>query len=199
MTRLLAGCFIVLASCGTPQPKGPVVVIDTKDTTAVEPPPVEVIVQKPLLPKGAVHANYISGEQEFYAYVRKVNTAKRTTIIAFENNVAPEIIVRESFGANLSYLRFQEFDRDLLLVSSVIVDPNFNKYYLYILRKGKWKQLVNGWAIHKDNRPDTLRPISVDPSNPNKMQRYYSVFDLDKSSKLGYTWRLLSENIDIID
>ena len=195
--RFLAGCVLLLISCGTPQPKDPIVVIGPKDTTTVVSPPVVVVDDTPIIPKGAVHANYISGEEEFYAYVKRVNSAKKTTVIGFQENTAPEIILPESFGAELSFLRFQEFDRDLLLINTVILDPNFNKYYLYVLRDGQWKQVVNGWAIHKENKPDTLSPIVVDPSNQNKMQRFYSVFDLDKDSELGYTWRLLSEAIEI--
>ena len=59
--------------------------------------------------------------------------------------------------------------------------------------------VVNSFAIHKDNMSDTLVPIRVDPENPNYMLRYYSVFDLDETSDLGYTWRLLSERIPIND
>lgn len=199
--RYLKG-FILLffVSCGTPTQKQHTVVIGPKDTITVkeEPPPKDVVIE-PRLPDGAISANFISRSTDFYGYVKKINTVKGTTIIAFEDNAAPEIILSETFGAQLSYLRFQEFDCDLLLVNAAILDPNFNKYYLYILKDGHWKLVVNGWAIHKDNKPDTLRPIMVNPENPDKMTRFYSVFDLDKNSELGYTWRLLEEHIDRLE
>ena len=197
--RFFLGLSLLLLSCGTPQPKPPVQVIAPADTVSVAPDPIPVEEVLPVMPKGAVSANYRSGEQGFYAYVKAVDPAKQTTLIAFEENQAPEIVISESRGAELSSLRFGEFDSDLLLVNTSIKDPDFNKYYLYKLTNQRWKLVVNGWAIHKNNKPDTLDPIVVDTKDPNKMRRYYSVFDLDKNSKLGYTWRLLQESIDRLD
>jgi hypothetical protein len=192
--------LVLFASCGTPPQKQNTFVIGPIDTTSavVETAPKEIIIE-PLVPKGAVSANYKSGVKEFYAYVKHVNTSKGVTTIAFEDDSAPEIIVEEAYGANLSFIRFKEFDRDLLLINTTLLDANFRKYFLYMLKNRQWKQVVNGWAIHVDNKPDTLTPIIVDPSNENKMRRYYSVFDLDKKSELGYTWRLLEESVERIN
>ena len=184
-------------SCGTPPQKSNTVVIGKTDTTVVEPDSPKVVVIELTIPDGAATANYRTGVKSFYGYVKNVNVVKAITIIAFEDNSAPSFAIKDSYGAKLSHLRFSEFDRDLLLVTSEIKDPNFNKYYLFILQDNQWKEVVNGWAIHKNNQPDTLKPIQVDSKNPNRMHRYYSVFDLDKESELGYTWRLLEERIPI--
>lgn len=188
--------LFLLSSCGTPTRKSNSVVINSDTSTVIQDPPIDTIIE-PVIPEDAVTANYRTGTPAFYGYVNNVNTVKANTTISFENDYAPSLEIEESYGAELASLRFPEFDSDLLLVTSVIKDPNFNKYYLYVLKNKKWLQVVNGWAIHKDNKPDTLQPISVDPKNPDRMHRYYSVFDLDKESELGYTWRLLSERIPI--
>ncbi|KAA3622591.1 MAG: hypothetical protein DWP94_07945 [Flavobacterium sp.] len=187
----------LLISCGTSTQKSNTVVIG-KDTTTVvvETPPKEVIIE-PIIPADAVIANYRKNTRAFYGYVKDVHMPGALTTIAFEDNAAPELLLGNSLGAEISYLRFPQFESDLLLVNTVIKDPNFNKYYLFVLRDNKWKQVVNGWAIHKDNRPDTLQPITIDEDDPDMMFRYYSVFDLDKNSELGYTWRLLNERIPI--
>ncbi len=201
MRLYIAGLATVLfLSCGTtPQKKTDTIVIgkDSSSTNEAKTEPVEEVIVKPKLPKGAVTANYLNGVKAFYGYVKHVNTQKGITTIAFEEGAAPNIVLPEIYGAKLSYKRFPEFDRDLLLVTAKLKDPNFNKYFLYVLRNGSWKRVVNGWAIHKSNKPESLKPIIVDPKNPNKMKRYYSVFDLDETSELGYTWRLLSESIAI--
>jgi hypothetical protein len=189
--------MFLLVSCGTPPQKSNTVVIG-KDTTTVieETPPKEVIIE-PVIPADAVTANYRKNTKEFYGFIKDVNVPRAVTTISFEDNAAPDLRINDSYGATISFLRFPEFDSDLLLVNSIIKDPNFNKYYLYVLSGDRWLQVVNGWAIHKDNKPDTLQPIAVDETNPSKMFRYYSVFDLDKNSELGYTWRLLNESIPI--
>ncbi|MCW5518892.1 hypothetical protein J1N09_03515 [Aureitalea sp. L0-47] len=189
--------FLFLINCGTPAPKSENEDIIKKDTVTQKLPPVEEITL-PKIPENAVAANYRSGSPPFYGYVEDVNFVKATTTINFQDNLAPVLVIEESYGAQIDYLRFPEFRSDLLLVTSVIKDPNFNKYYLYEFRGDSWKEIVNGWAIHKDNQPDTLQPISVSVRKPNHMHRYYSVFDLDKESELGYTWRLLEETIPII-
>ncbi|MBT8261608.1 MAG: hypothetical protein KJO05_02220 [Bacteroidia bacterium] len=186
----------LLLNCGTPPQKSTTVIINS-DTTTVVPNTNKEIIIEPAIPEDAVTANYMAGIPAFYGYVNNVNTVDASTLIKFENDYAPSLEIEESYGAEIMSLRFPEFDSDLLLVTSVIKDPNFNKYYLYLLKNNEWVQVVNGWAIHKENKPDTLQPISVDPTNPSRMHRYYSVFDLDKESELGYTWRLLSERISI--
>ena len=197
--RLILGTLGIffLINCGTPAPKPENEMIIKKDSVTEHLPPVEEI---PLtsIPENAVIANYKSGTPPFYAYVKDVNFVRATTTISFEDDLAPPLVIDKSFGAQIEYLRFPEFQSDLLLVASIIKDPNFNKYYLYELQGEQWKAVVNGWAIHKDNRPDTLQPISVSTEKPNHMHRYYSVFDLDKESELGYTWRLLEETIPVI-
>lgn len=159
----------------------------------------EVIVSvKPTLPAGAIIGNYINKEASFYAYVKKVNKSKGITTIQFENNNTPPIYIKDTYGATLESLRFPEFKSDLLLVTAKLKDPIFNKYYLYQFKNGKWVLVVNSFAIHKDNINEVSTPIEVDPNNPNNMLRFYSVFDLDKTSEKGYTWRLLQESIPII-
>lgn len=192
---------LLFFSCGTPQPKTPNVVIG-KDTTTTEEKviiPKEEKVVEPKIPNGAVSANYRNGVKAFYGYVEKVDRKNGGTTIAFENNEAPRLFIKDTYGAKLSFNRWAEFDRDLLLVTAKLKDPNFNKYFLYILKNNNWQPVVNGWAIHKSNKPETLKPIVVDPGNPNKLKRYYSVFDLDETSELGYTWRLLEESIPIVN
>ena len=189
----------IIFSCGTPQQKTNTVVIG-KDTTSVDDSkPIEEIVVKPVAPKGAITANYLNGVPSFYGYVKHVNRTKGVTTIAFEDEQVSPIIIPDTYGAKLAFNRFPEFDRDLLLVTAKLKDPNFNKYFLYIHRAGQWKLVVNSWAIHKSNNPDSLKPIVVDPSNPNRMKHYYSVFDLDATSELGYTWRLLEESIPMVN
>ncbi|QNJ97798.1 hypothetical protein [Constantimarinum furrinae] len=196
--RYTLGVFIVLffLNCGTPPRKpGGDIIGNTPEKT--EAPDQKEIIVAPVTPDGAVSANFISGEVPFYAYVKNVDTRRAITSVSFENTLLPDIQIPGSYGATLSSLRFPELDRDVLLVNSRLKDPNFNKYYVYILRNNEWKQMVNGFAIHKSNRPDTLSPIRIDPENPNNMLRYYSVFDLDKSSGNKYTWRLLTESVPI--
>ena len=182
--------------CGTSTQKSNTVVIGKDTASVIVDPPHEAIIA-PTIPPDAVTANYRKNAKAFYGYVKDVYMPGALTTIAFEDNAAPELLLENSLGAEISYLRFPQFESDLLLVNTVIKDPNFNKYYLYVLRDNQWKQVVNGWAIHKDNRPDTLQPITIDEDDPGKMFRYYSVFDLDKDSELGYTWRLLNESISI--
>ena len=193
------GICLLFLNCGTPPQKNKNVIgNDPIEETEVE-DEVEVVPIKPVLPKGAVTANYEAGNVPFYAFVEKIDKRNGLAIISFESDKAPTIKIPKTYGANLSMLRFPEFESDLLLVTAKIKDPVFNKYYLYQLKNGQWSMVVNSFAIHKDNMSDTLVPIRVDPENPNYMLRYYSVFDLDETSDLGYTWRLLSERIPIND
>ncbi len=196
----LSACFVclpLLIACGTPTPQKPKEVIIPRDTVSQVTIPVETEII-PSIPDNAVSANYINGAPPFYGFVDEVNHLKKTTLIRFEEGRAPDLVIEKSYGATIEDLRFPEFDSDLLLVTAVINDPNFNKYYLYRFEDNQWLPVVNGWAIHKDNRPDTLQPITVSSVKPGHMHRYYSVFDLDKDSELGYTWRLLEETIPVL-
>ncbi|MDT0555253.1 hypothetical protein [Patiriisocius hiemis] len=157
-----------------------------------------IISEETTLPPGAVIGNYINKETSFYAFVKKINKNKGITSIHFENNYTPPILIKETYGATIETLRFPEFESDLLLVTAKLKDPIFNKYFLYQFKNGKWVLVVNGFAIHEDNINEVSTPIEVDPNNPNNMLRFYSVFDLDKTSDKGYTWRLLQESVPII-
>ncbi|QIE60125.1 hypothetical protein G5B37_11300 [Rasiella rasia] len=169
-------------------------------TTVVNIPKDELpVIIEPKLPKGAVTANFRADQVPFYAVVDKVDRRRGRTTIKFEKPDVPAIVLNESYGATLETLRFDEFDRDLLLVKSKLKDPVFTKYYLYVLRNNQWKLVVNGFSIHQDNNPGSLNPIMVDANDTNKMKRYYSVFDLDETSSLGYTWRLLQESVPILN
>lgn len=157
------------------------------------------IIEESKLPKGAVEANFLSEREPFFAVVEKADKRNGRTTIAFENAAAPKIVIPDTYGATLSTLRFDTFDRDLLLVKAKLKDPVFTKHYVYILRNNQWNLVVNGFSIHKDNNPESLKPIVVDPENTNNMKRYYSVFDLDETSSKGYTWRLLTESVPILN
>jgi len=189
--------FLLLFGCGsTPdKPKKDIINTDKTSETTTETP--IAIKETPVLPDGAVTANFIEEEIPFYAHVKAVNKAKGETTIDFENEALPAIVIPKTYGATLSTLRFDEFNQDLLLVTTKLKDPQFNKYYLYIFKNKQWQKVVNGFAIHKSHVNDTLIPITIDPDNPRNMFRYYSVFDLDEKSELGYTWRLFSESIPI--
>ena len=197
---LLTLPLLAVLSCGAPKEKMEQVVIDTtpKDTVVVVeetiPEPIE-----PTIPNGAITANFKENNAPFYGYVDSVNRNTGQTRIAFEETKLPPIVIKDSYGAELSSLRFPEFNNDLLLVAAKLKDPQFKKYYLYQWDNTKWKQVVNGWAIHVSNKPDTLKPIVVSPRNPQKTKRYYSVFDLDKESATGYRWKLLQEEVAIAE
>ena len=102
-------------------------------------------------------------------------------------------------GGTVSSVSLEGFDRDLLLVTSKLKDPNFNKYFIFVLRNNAWKPVVNGFAIHKSNLNQISQPLQINPDRPKEILRYYSVFDLDKTSPLGYTWRLLRESVTILN
>ena len=115
--------------CGTSTQKSNTVVIGKDTTSVVVEPPEEVIIA-PTIPPDAVTANYRKNTKAFYGYVKNVHLPGTLTTIAFEDNAAPELQLKNSLGAEISYLRFPQFESDLLLVNTVIKDPNFNKYYL---------------------------------------------------------------------
>lgn len=193
---------LVLSCVSPPKSKNKTIISPPVEDTTV---PVIIpkedvpIIKEPKLPKGAVIASFLSNKKPFFANVDKVDKRKGKTTIAFENGNAPKIVIPDTYGATLSTLRFDEFDRDLLLVKAKLKDPIFTKHYVYVLRNNQWKLVVNGFSIHKDNNPESLKPIVVDPENTKNMKRYYSVFDLDETSSRGYTWRLLTESVPILN
>ena len=187
MKHTLYFIFVFLLSCGTPKKKEKNIIGDPK--------PVKTEITKPEIPEGAVTADFNGNKTPFYGFVKKVDLQKGITTIAFEGNQYPAIEIPKSYGAVLDTLKIKGIDKDLLLATVKLKDTSFNKYYLYKLQNKGWKPVVNGFAIHKSNRPDTLRPIAIDLKDSTKVIRYYSVFDLDKSSESGYTWKLLQETI----
>lgn len=196
---LLTVFFITVAfRCAPPKNTQPIIGSEVPvavDTANIEE---QVLVTPSPLPPGAISANFLSDTTPFYARVKSVDKKRGRTTINFEKSTVPELIIpEETYGARLSSLRFDEFDRDLLLVNARLKDPEFNKYYLYILKNNQWKQVVNAFAIHKDNKPDTLQPIKMNPLNDREMTRYYSVFDIVEANEMGHNWRLLTETITI--
>jgi hypothetical protein len=192
--------LLYLMTCGSDSEKLNQVIID--DLQPQTEPVSEVIIIAPValkMPKGAVKANFKADKIPFYAQVKSVNKRKGITTIAFEKNKAPALVLNDTYGATVSMLRFDEFDRDLLLVNSKIKDPQFHKYHLYILKKGYWLPVVKPFSIHESHVNASLKPIVVDPKNSDYMFRYYSVFDIDETSDLGYTWRLFNESVGIIN
>lgn len=193
---------LVLSCVSPPKEKNKTIIGPPVEDTTV---PVNIpkedlpIITEPKLPKGAVTANFLSETKPFYAVVKNVDKRNGRTTIAFEDSAAPKIVIPDTYGAELTTLRFDEFDRDLLLVKAKLKDPVFTKHYLYVLRNNQWKLVVNGFSIHKDNNSKNLKPIAIDPENTKNMKRYYSVFDLDQNSSKGYTWRLLSESVPILN
>lgn len=183
-------------NCGAPGPeriiiedKGPTITV--KDTSDLP------VIIEPVLPKGATHGNYNGDHNPFYAYVSQVDLQNEITYISFENDAYPQIKVPKSYGGTLSSYALQGFDRDLLLLSAKLKDPNFNKYFLYVLRDKQWKSVMNGFAIHLTNMKNIQEPIRINPNTPLELVRNYSVFSLDGSDPLGYTWLLLEESVPI--
>ncbi len=194
--------FLIVASCVAPSKKNgsvinsttktvkPKLVNTTKPKTSVEP---KIIT--PPLPLGAVKGNYNGDLKPFYARITKVDTKKGITTISFENKKHSDVLIPKTYGGTLASIFLDGFDRDLLLVTAKLKDPNFNKYFLYVLRNNSWKPVMNGFSIHKSNKPENLQVIRANPEKPNELIRYYSVFDLDENSSEGYIWRLLEESI----
>ena len=195
-TLFILSIIIFLKACGAPAPKTKNVIgsVDTDTATTSTIPKIDPIKNAP---KGAVFGNYNGDSNSFYGHVRAVDKRNETMVIAFEKRSLPPIIINNAFGGTLAAIKLQGFDRDLLLVKTKLKDPNFNKYYVYVLRNNQWKKVVNGFAIHQSHFDQVTDPIMVDPYNSDNLQRYYSVFDLDQTSASGYTWRLLSESVPI--
>ena len=194
---LLLGFIFFLKACGTPAPKSKNVIgpndTETQSTTTTI-PKIDPIKNAP---KGAVFGNYNGSNKPFYGHIRAVDKRNGNMVIAFDQKSLPPITIDNAYGGSLSSLKLQGFDRDLLLVTTKLKDPNFNKYFVYVLRNNLWKEVVSGFAVHQSHFGQVPEPISNDPGNRNNLKRYYSVFDLDATSATGYTWRLLSESVPI--
>ncbi len=161
-----------------------------------EEPPI-VIDIKPELPEGAVTADFFGNRDSIYAFVKKIDAINEVTFIGFENEQLPEINIPESIGADLQLLKLKNFGNDILLVNAKLKDTNFNEYYLFVWRDSVWKQPVNRFDIHKSNMTDTLIPISNNPKDSTQLLRYYSVFDMDRTSEKKYSWKLMQESVPI--
>lgn len=205
MIRCLSILFLVLLySCGIPSKSSGPIIGDEKEPVATEVSntshPTTTIAPSEsikILPEGAILGNYKGDSHSFYALVSRVDTKQEMTSISFENNTCPQLKIPKTYGGTVSKLTLEGFDRELLLVTANLKDPNFNKYFLYVFRNNQWKPVVNGFAVHKSNLPEIEQLIAINPKNPNEILRNYSVFDIDETSELGYTWRLLQESIPI--
>ena len=175
----------------------PRTIIGEAPTTEIEMNNDSPVIQSPApkAPKGTVYGNFKGDSRPFYAHVSKVRGSKTT--VSFENSQLPNIVLADAYGATVLDLTLPTFDRDLLLITTKLKDPNFNKYFLYILQNNTWKLVTNGFAIHKSNMKDVVRPIWIDPENPNRLQRHYSVFNIDETDSKGYRWLLLTESVPI--
>ncbi|GEQ85250.1 hypothetical protein ULMS_07580 [Patiriisocius marinistellae] len=188
----------ILISCGTPTKKNKNI-IGPKTTQKTSPKPKPTIepskITKPSIPDNAVIGNYNGDLVPFYARINKIDTNNGVTHISFQDNRFPKLLVPKTYGGTISPLVLEGFDRDLLLLTAKLKDENFNKYFLYVLRNNQWKPVMNGFAIHKSNKPETLQIIRVNPEKPNELLRYYSVFNIDENSETGYAWLLLEESV----
>lgn len=151
------------------------------------------------LPEGAIIADFQGNGTYYYGYVKTVDIAKETTSISFQDEIYPTLTIPQSIGAQLQVLKLKNFDRDLLLVNAKLKDTNFNEYYLFRLKDSVWKPIVDRFDIFKGNMVDTLVPIQSNPTDSTHLLRYYSVFDIDRTSGEKYKWRLLRESVEIED
>lgn len=190
------GVLFFLKACGTSTPKNENIIgpKDSETQAATTIPNADPVKKAP---KEAVFGNYKGDNSVFYGHIRAIDKRNGNMVIAFEDKSIPPITINKAYGGSLSKLKLQGFDRDLLLATTQLKDPNFSKHYVYVLRNNEWKEVVNGFAIHQSHFSQVSQPITNDPGNSNNLQRYYSVFDLDPTSAAGYTWRLRSESVPI--
>lgn len=153
--------------------------------------------EKPELPVGALKADFIGNHDSLYAFIKEIDAYTETTLIGFENKKLPEITIPQSIGAELQILKLKNFVNDVLLVNAKLKDTNFNEYYLFVWEDSIWKQPANRFDIHKSNMTDTLIPIKNNPKDSSQLLRYYSVFDMDRTSGKKYSWKLMQESIPI--
>ena len=195
----LTGFLALALSCGTKTTKSPEIITPVETEPEVIEVPVEIIEVEPVLPDGAVTANFKTNAPPFYAVIDRVDKNKGTTVISFEQESVPNISIPGAYGASLETVRFPEFDRDLLLVRTIYKDPIFRKYYLYVYRSNQWKKVVDGFILHVDNIQEDVIPIKVNPKNPKQMLRKYSVFDLDTEGATKFRWILHKETTPILN
>jgi hypothetical protein len=197
MIRLFLSIPLLWAlNCGSPSVKR--TVIEDQEPTITVTDTIELpVIAEPILPLGATQGNFNGDQKAFYAYVSQVDLQNEITYISFENDAYQQIKVPKSYGGTLSSFVLEGFDRDLLLLTAKLKDPNFNKYFLYVLRDNQWKPVMDGFAIHLSNMENIRNPIRINPTTPLELVRNYSVFSLDASDPLGYTWLLLEESVPI--
>ncbi|CAM3261274.1 hypothetical protein [Aequorivita lipolytica] len=159
--------------------------------------PLVIIDKHPVLPKGALKADFFGTQDSIYAYVKHIDTVNETTRVQFEQKKLPEIIIPESIGAELQVIKLKNFKKDVLLVNAKLKDTNFNEYYLFVWNDSIWTQPVNRFAIHKSNMMDTLVPIINNQKDSTQLLRYYSVFNMDRKSEKKYSWKLMQESVPI--
>ncbi len=155
------------------------------------------IAEKTELPEGALYADFMGNQDSIFAFIKEIDASTETTLIGFQNKKLPEITIFESIGAQLNILKLKNFDSDVLLVNAKLKDTNFNEYYLFVWEDSIWKQPVNRFDIHKSNMADTLIPIKNNPKDSTQLLRYYSVFNIDRTSEKKYSWKLMQESVSI--
>lgn len=191
--------LILVICCGTPVKKpetliGPAI---NHTNNATRTPLIQDSLKNitPSTPNSAVMGNYNGDLIPFYADITKVDMKKGGTYISFQDTTLQQLLIPKTYGGTISSLVLDGFDRDLLLVTAKLKDKNFNKYFLYVLRDAQWKAVINGFAIHKSNNPETLQVIKVNSEKPKELLRHYSVFDIDENSDTGYQWLLKEESV----
>lgn len=197
---LVSVLLVTVTGCGTVPKKGPTVI----ENDPISDLPKEINETNPTIvmseiPEGAISGIFNSDAEPFYAAVDSVDTENQTTTISFENEAMNGITLPEAIGASLSSVRFEGFDRDILMINSIYKDPIFRKYYLYILKNDQWHPVVDGFILHVDNISNDMIPIQPDPRNSNRMVRSYSVFDMDPDSETKYNWILKEETAEIMN
>ena len=202
MIRLVASIYLLWAiGCGDSAKKSKTIIGEEDASTTIATidsiTKTETEISTTAVPEGIAVGNYNGDDKPFYAYVSSVDVKNETTKISFGNDINVPLIIPKTLGATISKLSLDGFDRDLLFVTAKIKDPNFNKYFLFVLRNNQWKQVVNGFAIHQSNLDEVSEPLRINPTNPDELERNYSVFNLDSSSPTGYTWLLLNESVAI--
>lgn len=155
------------------------------------------VVPKTEIPEGALMADFIGNKDSLYAFIKEIDTSNNTTLIGFENNELPEIRIPESVGAYLKILKLKNFGNDVLLVNAKLRDTNFNEYYIFVWKDSNWSQPVNRFDIHKSNMTDTLIPIKNNPEDSTQLLRYYSAFEMDRTTDKKFTWKLMQESVPI--
>ncbi|RMA65712.1 hypothetical protein [Ulvibacter antarcticus] len=195
-SSLILSISALCLSCGTPNKKN-TNVIGPKETITDTLTTSTPNILKPAAPEGAVFGNFNGDNNQLFSHIANFNSHQEKTEIGFQDKDIKKLIVPKTLGGSLSLIELEGFDRDLLLFTAKLKDPNFNKYFLFVQRDGEWKPVINGFAIHKTNLTDTLIPIKIDPNNLRNISRHYSVFNLDDSNENGYSWLLQSESVPI--